>query len=59
MNARIVLVLLTFAFTVDAHAAESSKYLNAVRTFADNVLKYGRDTVPRILRPGLTCKMQI
>ena len=23
---------------------ESSKYLNAVRTFADNVLKYGRDT---------------
>jgi len=25
-------------------ASESSKYLNAVRTFADNVLKYGRDT---------------
>ncbi|MHC4595689.1 MAG: hypothetical protein ACYS19_12195 [Planctomycetota bacterium] len=23
---------------------DSSKYLNAVRTFADNVLKYGRDT---------------
>lgn len=22
----------------------SSKYLNAVRTFADNVLQYGRDT---------------
>jgi len=25
-------------------ANESGKYLNAVRTFADNVLKYGRDT---------------
>jgi hypothetical protein len=23
---------------------QSTKYLNAVRTFADNVLKYGRDT---------------
>ena len=23
---------------------KSSKYLDAVRTFADNVLKYGRDT---------------
>ena len=27
-----------------SHAKESGKYLNAVRTFADNVLKYGRDT---------------
>ncbi len=26
------------------HADESSKYLDAVREFADNVLKYGRDT---------------
>lgn len=26
------------------HADEDSKYLNAVREFADNVLKYGRDT---------------
>ena len=30
------------AETPDAN--ESSKYLDAVREFADNVLKYGRDT---------------
>ena len=50
MNAKIVLTLMSFAVAVNAHAAEpsdpnqSSKYLNAVRTFADNVVKYGRDT---------------
>jgi len=30
--------------TEASDANESSKYLDAVRTFADNVLKYGRDT---------------
>jgi pectate lyase len=44
MNARIVLIVLSFILSADVPAAESSKYLDAVRTFADNVLKYGRDT---------------
>ncbi len=35
MNARIVLVVLTFAFAADAPAAESSKYPDAVHEFAD------------------------
>ncbi len=39
MDARIVLVVLTFAITAEVPAAESSKYLDAVREFADNVLK--------------------
>jgi len=30
--------------TRNSWADEQSKYLNAVREFADNVLKYGRDT---------------
>jgi len=30
--------------TETSDANESTKYLDAVRTFADNVLKYGRDT---------------
>ena len=29
---------------VNSWAEEDSKYLKAVREFADNVLKYGRDT---------------
>jgi len=28
----------------NSRANEDSKYVNAVREFADNVLKYGRDT---------------
>jgi len=44
MDARIVLVVLTFAITAEVPAAESSKYLDAVREFADNVLQYGRDS---------------
>ena len=31
---------------------QSSKYLNAVRQFADNVLKYGRDDVWNFWKPG-------
>jgi ankyrin repeat protein len=44
MNARIILTILTLTIATNTSAAESSKYLNAVREFADNVLKYGRDT---------------
>jgi len=33
-----------FAGNVYADPNESTKYLDAVREFADNVLKYGRDT---------------
>ena len=34
---------------------ESTKYLNATRTFADDVLKYGRDTYgPNELQPNTT-----
>jgi pectate lyase len=44
MNTRIVLTITTFAVAVNAPAAESTKYLNAVREFGENVLKYGRDT---------------
>lgn len=50
MNSKIVPTLLLFAFAVDLHATEPpaptdpNRYLNAVRAFADNVLKYGRDT---------------
>ncbi|MFC1637371.1 hypothetical protein ACFL5Z_21330, partial [Planctomycetota bacterium] len=33
-----------FSAETNALGGESSKYLDAVRTFADNVLKYGRDT---------------
>ena len=50
MNSKIVLTLVILAFAVDSHATEPpdptdpNRYLDAVRTFADNVLKYGRDT---------------
>ncbi|MHC4324912.1 MAG: hypothetical protein ACYSUX_11645, partial [Planctomycetota bacterium] len=37
----VLLVLLTAA---EAFAGNEDKYLSAVRTFADNVLKYGKDT---------------
>ena len=38
-----------FSTETNTHSRESSKYLDAVRTFADNVLKYGRDTYgPRV-----------
>ena len=30
--------------TEPPHPTDPNRYLNAVRTFADNVLKYGRDT---------------
>ena len=33
-----------FSAETNAHGGETSKYLDAVREFADNVLKYGRDT---------------
>jgi pectate lyase len=42
-----ILLISHFSACLTAKAPEpneSSKYLNAVRTFADNVLKYGRDT---------------
>ena len=40
----ILLTPLVCFFGGNACADENSKYLNAVREFADNVLKYGRDT---------------
>jgi pectate lyase len=41
----LILVLASTVHAADTHDAnDSTKYLNAVRTFADNVLKYGRDT---------------
>ena len=42
-----ILSICQFSICLATEAAdpnESNKYLNAVRTFADNVLKYGRDT---------------
>ena len=43
---QVVLLLICLAglSAGNSWADESSKYLNAVREFADNVLKYGRDT---------------
>ena len=42
----VILLLISPAFfpEADLWANESSKYLDTVREFADNVLKYGRDT---------------
>ncbi len=40
----IITVSSCFSAETNSHGGESSKYLDAVRTFADNVLKYGRDT---------------
>jgi hypothetical protein len=37
-------IVLAGIFAGNSHADESSKYLDAVREFANNVLKYGRDT---------------
>ena len=49
----IVLGLWAYSASGKAVSNESSKYLDAVREFADNVLKYGRDTygpnIPRYL----------
>jgi len=36
MNARVFLVVLSFVLAADVPAAESDRYLDAVRTFADN-----------------------
>jgi pectate lyase len=47
-NQKFLVLLLSLALTSlpagNLSADEDSKYLDAVRTFADNVLKYGRDT---------------
>jgi hypothetical protein len=40
----VVTVSPSFSAETTTIGGEYSKYLNAVRTFADNVLKYGRDT---------------
>ncbi|MHC4680638.1 MAG: hypothetical protein ACYTEK_18285 [Planctomycetota bacterium] len=32
---------------------DPNRYLNAVRTFADNVLKYGRDRVSAVITRGI------
>jgi hypothetical protein len=43
----LITLILTTCFALVCPASESSdpnRYLNAVREFADNVLKYGRDT---------------
>ncbi len=41
----ILLLICLVVFPVrNSYADEDSKYLEAVREFADNVLKYGRDT---------------
>jgi len=43
-RALLVTLALAAALPASLTADESSKYLDAVRQFADNVLKYGRDT---------------
>ena len=43
-RAFLVTLALATSFPANLTADESSKYLDAVRQFADNVLKYGRDT---------------
>ncbi len=47
-NHKFLVLLLSLALTClpagNSRADEDSKYLNTVREFADNVLKYGRDT---------------
>jgi len=43
----LIIFIVTACFVLPSSAAEPpdpNRYLNAVRTFADNVLKYGRDT---------------
>ncbi|UCE46324.1 MAG: hypothetical protein JSW47_11955 [Phycisphaerales bacterium] len=40
----LLAICLAVLLTGNSWADEDSKYLDAVRTFADNVLKYGRDT---------------
>jgi len=42
--AMTVLVVVGTSLCWSQEKADSSKYLNAVREFADNVLEYGRDT---------------
>jgi hypothetical protein len=46
----VLLLICRFSVCLGNEATDannSSKYLNAVRVFADNVLKYGRDTYGR------------
>ena len=43
IGAGLLLAIITPAFGQSA-PADPNRYLNAVREFADNVLKYGRDT---------------
>jgi len=40
----LLLTLLTCLILCSIAPAQDSKYLNTVRQFADNVIKYGRDT---------------
>jgi hypothetical protein len=40
----LLIMLLVCLFAGNAFADENTKYLGAVRRFADNVLKYGRDS---------------
>ena len=40
----LVLILLIPTALASPDPADPNRYLNAVREFADNVLKYGRDT---------------
>jgi len=40
----LLVIVLAGIFAGNSRADEDTKYLNAVREFADNVLKYGRDT---------------
>ena len=50
MSNKIIQATVILVLASSVHAAESpdpadpNRYLNAVREFADNVLKYGRDT---------------
>jgi len=40
----LLVIVLAGIFAGNSSADEDTKYLKAVREFADNVLKYGRDT---------------
>jgi len=39
-----ILLLRPISMSLAAEPSDPNRYLNAVRTFTDNVLKYGRDT---------------
>ena len=52
LSALILLIFLSLnSFATETQSSDPNKYLDAVREFADNVLKYGRDTYGPLQTP--------